>query len=79
MDTANQADRGPAGTGDEDQGNDRLSSRRAAKFLQGLDGVIDYVMIVTAPTPLSDELEVVVAWRGETGGAIETINVKLRG
>jgi phenylacetate-CoA ligase len=49
------------------------------RALQGLDGVIDYVMIATAPTPLSDELEVVVAWRGEAGGATETISEKLRG
>jgi phenylacetate-CoA ligase len=49
------------------------------RALQGLDGVIDYVMIATAPTPLSDELEVVVAWRGEASGATEMISEKLRG
>ncbi len=36
-------------------------------------------MIATAPTALSDELEVVVAWRGDVAGALEAIREKLRG
>ncbi len=49
------------------------------RALQSVDQVIDYVMIATAPTPLSDELEVIVAWRGEVSGALEAIREKLRG
>jgi hypothetical protein len=44
-----------------------------------LEQVVDYVMIATAPTALSDELEVVVAWRGESSSAEEIIREKLRG
>lgn len=49
------------------------------RALQSLEQVIDYVMIATAPTALSDELEVIVACRGEPAGALETIREKLRG
>jgi phenylacetate-CoA ligase len=49
------------------------------RALQSVEQVIDYVMIATAPTPLSDELEVVVAWRGEASGALQAICEKLRG
>ncbi|MGD0461138.1 MAG: AMP-binding protein [Tepidisphaeraceae bacterium] len=49
------------------------------RALQGIDQVVDYIMIATAPTALSDELEVVVAWRGEVAGALEAIREKLRG
>ena len=34
------------------------------RALHGIEQIADYVMIATAPTALSDELEVVVAWRG---------------
>jgi hypothetical protein len=40
---------------------------------------VDYVMIATAPTPLSDELEVVVTVRGDVAGVDELIREKLRG
>ena len=36
-------------------------------------------MIATAPTPLADELEVIVAWRGDDAGACELLREKLRG
>jgi len=49
------------------------------RALQGIDQIIDFVMIATAPTALSDELEVIVAWRGEVAGALESIREKLRG
>jgi phenylacetate-CoA ligase len=50
------------------------------RTLQGIDGILDYVLIATAPTPLSDELEIVVALRsGITNGAQEMICEKLRG
>ena len=49
------------------------------RALQGLDDLIDYIMIATAPTALSDELEIVVAWRGDPAGAHEAICEKLRG
>jgi phenylacetate-CoA ligase len=49
------------------------------RALQGVERIIDYVMIATAPTPLSDELEVVVALRGDVTGAEELIREKLRG
>ena len=49
------------------------------RSLQSLDQVIDYVMIATAPTPLSDELEVVVAVRGNPADALDSIREKLRG
>jgi phenylacetate-CoA ligase len=49
------------------------------RALAGIEGVADYVMIATAPTPLSDELEIVVAWRGDESSAVETICEKLRG
>jgi len=50
------------------------------RTLQGIDGVVDFVMIATAPTPLSDELEIVVAWRGGgSNGEREMICEKLRG
>jgi phenylacetate-CoA ligase len=49
------------------------------RALQAIEQVIDYVMIATAPAAGSDELEVVVAWRGEVAGALEAIREKLRG
>jgi len=50
------------------------------RTLQGIDGILDYVLIATARTPLSDELEIVVALRGGvTNGAQEMICEKLRG
>ena len=47
--------------------------------LQGIAQIADYVMIATAPTPLSDELEVVIALRGEFPNAHEIIQENLRG
>jgi phenylacetate-CoA ligase len=49
------------------------------RALQGLDNIIDYLMIASAPTTLSDELEVLIAWRGDAAGAQEVICDKLRG
>jgi phenylacetate-CoA ligase len=49
------------------------------RALQGIEQIIDYVMIATAPTALSDELEVVVACRGDAAGALDAIREKLRG
>ena len=49
------------------------------RALAGIEAVIDYLMIATSPTPLSDELEVIVAWGGDSTGAAETIREKLRG
>jgi phenylacetate-CoA ligase len=49
------------------------------RALQGLDPVIDYLMIATAPTPLSDELEILVAWRGDPTDAASIIREHLRG
>jgi phenylacetate-CoA ligase len=49
------------------------------RALQGIEQIIDYIMIATAPTALSDELEVVVAWRGESNHAHDLIREKLRG
>jgi phenylacetate-CoA ligase len=49
------------------------------RALGALEQVVDFVMIATAPTALSDELEVVVAWRGESSSAEEMIREKLRG
>ena len=49
------------------------------RALQDLVRVIDYLMIATAPTTLSDELEILIAWRGDPAGAEETIREKLRG
>jgi phenylacetate-CoA ligase len=49
------------------------------RALQGIEQVIEYVMIATAPTALSDELEVVVAWKGDSSGAVDIICEKLRG
>ena len=34
------------------------------RALQGLDDLVDYIMIATAPTALSDELEIIAAWPG---------------
>jgi len=41
--------------------------------------VIDYIMIATAPTPLSDELEILIAWRGDPADAEVVIRERLRG
>lgn len=49
------------------------------RALQGMDGLIDYLMIATAPTALSDELEILIAWRGDAEGALDAIRDKLRG
>lgn len=49
------------------------------RCLQGIDGIVDYILIATAPTPLSDELEVVIAWRGDSSGAAERVREHLRG
>jgi phenylacetate-CoA ligase len=49
------------------------------RALQGIGQIVDYIMIATAPTALSDELEVIVAWRGDLDGAQEAIREKLRG
>jgi phenylacetate-CoA ligase len=49
------------------------------RVLNSLEQISDYVMIATAPTALSDELEVVVALRGKANGCLEEIREKLRG
>jgi len=49
------------------------------RVLGGIELVLDYVMIATAPTLLSDELEVVVAVRGNSDGMAELIREQLRG
>jgi phenylacetate-CoA ligase len=49
------------------------------RALQGIPQIIDYVMIATSPTELSDELEIVATWRGEPAGACEQIREKLQG
>jgi phenylacetate-CoA ligase len=49
------------------------------RSLQSIEQVIDYVMIATAPTPLSDELEVVVAVKGDADEARAAIREQLRG
>lgn len=49
------------------------------RALQGIAQVVDYILIATAPTALLDELEIVVAWRGDAGDALEMIREKLRG
>jgi phenylacetate-CoA ligase len=49
------------------------------RALQPIENIIDYLMIATAPTVLSDELEILIAWRGSPDGAIELICDKLRG
>jgi len=49
------------------------------RVMQGIENVADFLMIATSPTPLSDELEIVVAWRTEEAGAVEMVREKLRG
>ncbi len=50
------------------------------RSLQGISEIADYVMIATAPTPLSDELEVLVSLRVEAAESVrEMICEKLRG
>ncbi len=49
------------------------------RSLQGMEHIIDYLLIATSPTTLSDELEVLIAWRGDIAGAAERILEKLRG
>jgi len=49
------------------------------RALLGLEQVIDYIMIATAPTPLSDELEILIAWRGDPADAEVVIRERLRG
>ncbi len=49
------------------------------RVLNGIEQVVDYVLIATAPTRLSDELEVVVAISGPASGIPDEISEKLRG
>jgi phenylacetate-CoA ligase len=49
------------------------------RVLNSIEQVVDYVMIATAPTQLSDELEVIVALREQSNGILEQIREKLRG
>jgi phenylacetate-CoA ligase len=49
------------------------------RVLQGVERIIDHVMIATAPTALSDELEILVAVRGEADEVLEELREKLRG
>jgi len=49
------------------------------RVLNSIEQVIDYVMIATAPTPLSDELEVVVALAERPDATLIEIREKLRG
>lgn len=49
------------------------------RVLHSIEQVQDYLMIATAPTPLSDELEVVIAWRGDASHAHELIRERLQG
>ncbi len=49
------------------------------RCLQGIDQIVDYLLIATSPTTLSDELEVLIAWRGDTTDAAEMVLEKLRG
>jgi phenylacetate-CoA ligase len=49
------------------------------RTLDDMECVSDYVMIVTAPSALSDELEVVVAVRNHAPDATEQIRERLRG
>jgi phenylacetate-CoA ligase len=49
------------------------------RALQSVEQIVDYVMIATASTALSDELEIIIAWSGEVSGALEAIREKLRG
>lgn len=48
------------------------------RVLDGLDAVLEYVMIVTAPSPLSDELEVVVAVSRDVD-ALPRVRAELQG
>jgi phenylacetate-CoA ligase len=49
------------------------------RALGAFEDILDYLLIATAPTPLSDELEILVAWRGEASGAEERLREHLRG
>jgi phenylacetate-CoA ligase len=49
------------------------------RTLQSIPQIADFVMIATAPTPLSDELEVLVALHDHTTGIKEMICEKFRG
>lgn len=49
------------------------------RVMNSIEQVVDYVLIATAPTPLSDELEVVVAISGSASGIMDEISEKLRG
>jgi phenylacetate-CoA ligase len=53
------------------------------RTLQSIPQIADFVMIATAPTPLSDELEVLIALHGnapsDTRNITETIREKFRG
>jgi len=49
------------------------------RVLQGLESVIDFLMIATAPTALSDELEILIAWRGDPADAANIVRERLRG
>jgi phenylacetate-CoA ligase len=49
------------------------------RVLSGIEQVSDYVLIATSPSALSDELEVVVAWRGDAANALDLLHERLRG
>ncbi|HOE67523.1 MAG TPA: AMP-binding protein [Candidatus Hydrogenedentes bacterium] len=48
------------------------------RVLDGLDAVQSYVMIVTSPTPLSDELDVVVALEPHDGATLTRVRDRLQ-
>jgi phenylacetate-CoA ligase len=49
------------------------------RVLSGIEQITDFVMIATAPAPLSDELEILLAIRGEPRTILEIAREKLRG
>jgi phenylacetate-CoA ligase len=49
------------------------------RALQTFEKVADYIMIATAPNALSDQLEVLIAWKGDASNARDAILEKLRG
>ncbi len=49
------------------------------RILDGIEGVRDYVMVVTSPTPLSDELEILVALVDEVAESSEMVGHRLQG
>lgn len=48
------------------------------RTLQSIPQIADFVMIATAPTPLSDELEVLIALRGDTSNDTTAITEMIR-